>query len=160
MPNQPAQNEPSPGVRDPAARLRLVLWRAGKAVEAFENARVKGRGLCLTDFGILEVLLHKGPLPVNAIGKKVLLSSGSITTAVKRLEDKGLVARGADGLDRRVTRVRLTPEGETFIRKDYTRHLEQLRQLAEVLTDTERETLVHLLKKLGHHAQSLAADGG
>lgn len=144
------------GTRDPAAHLRLVLWRANKAVEAFENTRAKGRGLCLTDFGILEVLLHKGPLPVNTIGKKVLLSSGSITTAVKRLEEKGLVTRKTDGTDRRVSRVRLTPEGEAFIRKDYTLHLQQLRQVSGVLTEAEQEMLVDLLKKLGRRAEILA----
>jgi DNA-binding MarR family transcriptional regulator len=59
-----------------------------------------------SDFAVLEALLHKGPLPVNEIGKKVLLTSGSITVAVDRLETKGLVERRASGADRRVDRQR------------------------------------------------------
>ena len=141
--------------RDPAALLRLVLWRADKAVEAVENDRLARQGLCLTDFAILEVLLHKGPLPVNTIGKKVLLTSGSITSAVSRLQDKGMVTREADAQDRRVTRVRLTPEGQALITEHYQKHLECLREMAGALTPGERDTLVGLLKKLGRHAESM-----
>ena len=57
--------------------------------------------MCGSDFAVLEALLHKGPLPVNEIGKKILLTSGSITAAIDRLEDKEFVERRAHGTDRR-----------------------------------------------------------
>jgi len=50
-------------------------------------------GLGLSDFAVLEALLHKGPLPVNVIGPKVNLTPGSISVAVERLVAKGLVSR-------------------------------------------------------------------
>jgi len=59
--------------------------------------------LCGSDFAVLEALLHKGPLPVNEIGKKILLTSGSITVAIDRLEKRGLVERRAHGTDRRAS---------------------------------------------------------
>ena len=62
--------------------------------------------MCGSDFAVLEALLHNGPLPVNESGKEVLLTSGSITVAVDRLETKGLVERRASGADRRVDRQR------------------------------------------------------
>src|SRR5258705_13325626 len=84
-----------------ATHVWLILSKATHAIE--ENARrnVTGLGLGLSEFAALEVLLHKGPLPVNVIGKKVLLTSGAITTAVDRLETKDLVRRTADSQDRR-----------------------------------------------------------
>src|SRR5687767_3338175 len=79
----------------------LVLWKAARAVEAYAENSVSQLELCGSDFAVLEALLHKGPLPVNEIGKKVLLTSGSITSAVDRLENKALVERRAHQTDRR-----------------------------------------------------------
>ena len=67
----------------------LVLWKAARAVEAYAEKSVVELELCGSDFAVLEALLHKGSLPVNEIGKKVLLTSGSITVAVDRLEEIG-----------------------------------------------------------------------
>ena len=75
----------------------LVLWKAARAVEAYAEKSISGLRMGSSDFAVLEALLHKGPLLVNEIGKKVLLTSGSITVAVDRLETKGLVERRAHG---------------------------------------------------------------
>src|SRR6202165_119785 len=75
----------------------LVLWKAARAVEAYAEKSILQLEMCGSDFAVLEALLHKGPLPVNEIGKKVLLTSGSITVAVDRLEAKGLVERRGHG---------------------------------------------------------------
>src|SRR6266516_998612 len=75
----------------------LVLWKAARAVEAYAEKSISQLEMCGSDFAVLEALLHKGPLPVNEIGKKVLLTSGLITVAVDRLETKGLVERKAHG---------------------------------------------------------------
>ena len=75
------------------SHIRLVLWKAAKAVEKVDRESIDRTGLGLSDFTILEALLHKGPLTINQIGQKVLLTSGSMTAAVNRLERKGLVQR-------------------------------------------------------------------
>src|SRR6476646_2061242 len=100
----------------------LVLWKAPHAVEAYAVGSIAGQGIGATDFAVLEALLHKGPLPVNEIGRKVLLTSGSITTAVDRLETKGLVERRAHGSDRRARVVHLTREGKKLITRIYGEH--------------------------------------
>lgn len=66
----------------------LVLWKAASAVQSYAEASVSDLEMCGSDFAVLEALLHKGPLPVNEIGKKVLLTSGSMTVAVDRLETR------------------------------------------------------------------------
>ena len=109
--------------------------------------------MCGSDFAVLEALLHKGPLPVNEIGKKVMLTSGSITVAVDRLETKGLVERRAHGNDRRARIVHLTKEGRKLIKRAYADHAVDLERLASAsLSRAERKTLIRLLKKIGYEA--------
>src|SRR6185369_6452979 len=107
----------------------------------------------LCAFAVLEALLHKGPLPINEIGRKVLLTSGSITVAVDRLESKGLVERRASGTDRRAKIVYLTKAGNELITRVYNDHAADMERLASAsLTRAERETLMRLLKKIGYQA--------
>jgi MarR family transcriptional regulator, 2-MHQ and catechol-resistance regulon repressor len=132
----------------------LVLWKASRAVQARAVDSIAETGLCDTDFAILEALLHKGELPVNTVGKKLLLTSGSITTAVDRLVAKGLVARKEHAEDRRVRLVELTAKGRRLIVPAFARHTRDLETLvASALTASERTTLVNLLRKLGTSAE-------
>lgn len=140
-------------------RIRLALWKAEKAVERVDRASISGTGLQFTDFAILEVLLHKGPLPVNTIGKKVLLTSGSMTAAVNRLEKRGFVRRLRDPSDGRYFHVHLTSLGRRTIREAYATHEQNLDRLAEILSPEERRELVRLLKTIGRYAEKLPVDG-
>src|SRR3989442_6913337 len=94
-----------------ADHVWLVMMKAMRALTKYAAAGIEETGLGLSDFAVLEVLLHKGPLPVNTIGPKVGLTSGSISVAIDRLESKGLVGRGSDPQDRRARVVHLTQEG-------------------------------------------------
>ena len=131
----------------------LVLWKAERAVEVYAQQSISELEIGGSDFAVLEALLHKGPLPVNEIGKKVLLTSGSITVAVDRLETKGLVERRAHGTDRRARIVHLTKAGRKLITSAYAEHATDMEKLAsESLTTAERKTLIRLLKKIGYKA--------
>ena len=135
----------------------LVLWKAASAVESYAEQSISQLEMCGSDFAVLEALLHKGPLAVNEIGKKVLLTSGSITVAVDRLEDKGLVERRAHGTDRRARIVHLTKEGRKLITRVYSEHAADMEKLAAAsLTKSERKTLIGLLKKIGYEAAALS----
>src|SRR5881394_2767250 len=137
----------------------LVLWKAARAVQAYAEKSITESALCGSDFGVLEALLHKGPLPVNEIGKKVLLTSGSITVAVDRLEKRGLVERRAHGTDRRARIVHLTREGKKRITRIYGEHAADMERLAaDSLTKAERKTLISLLKKIGYKAAAQSED--
>src|ERR1700737_2299219 len=131
----------------------LVLWKAARALQAYAEKSISQLEMCGSDFALLEALLHKGPLPVNEIGKKVLLTSGSITVAVDRLESKGFVERRAHGTDRRTKVVHLTRAGRKLITRIYANHAVDMERLAFAsLTRVERETLIRLLKKIGYKA--------
>lgn len=139
------------------AHIRLVLWKAAKAIEKIDKASITQTGLGLSDFGIMEALLHKGPLPINQIGGKILLTSGSMTAAVNRLEKSGLVKRVQDQSDGRYFFVHLTKSGRKIIKEAYGKHQLNLEKMAEILTKEERKELVRLLKKIGLHSDKITA---
>ncbi len=119
----------------------------------YDQASIKQAGFAsLSDFVVLEVLLHKGAQPVNAIGEKVLLTSGSITTAVQRLEKKGLVRRERSAEDARVVLVHLTEDGRNLIDTSFEAHSTNLDQLFDTLDETEREQFAALMRKVGQRA--------
>ena len=138
--------------------IRLVLWKAAKAVENIDKASIAQTGLGLSDFTIMEALLHKGPMPINQIGEKVLLTSGSMTAAVNRMEERGLVKRIQDPSDGRCFYVHLTQKGRKTIKTAYAKHENNLEKIAGVLSAAERKELVRLLKKMGLFAESLDPD--
>jgi MarR family 2-MHQ and catechol resistance regulon transcriptional repressor len=137
-----------------ATRVWLVLWKATRAIEQNAIASIAGLGLGYSDFAVLEALLHKGSQPVNTLGKSVLLTSGSITAAVDRLESKKLVTRTADQTDKRSRIVCLTPEGKRLIQRAFGRHAADMEETLSVLKPAERIELVRLLKKAGLWAQA------
>src|SRR5713226_9895365 len=128
----------------------LVLAKAFRALRAHsaESLDLSRTGLGDSDFRVLEVLLHKGPLPVNTIGPKVWLTPGSISVAVDRLEKTALVKRKNTG-DRRVRLVELTAKGRALITKTFRDHAAAMEEAAVVLSSEERLILLRLLKKLG-----------
>lgn len=128
----------------------LILAKAFHALMAHseESLNLSRFGLGDSDFRVLEVLLHKGPLPVNTIGPKVWLTPGSISVAVDRLEKKGLVKRKNTD-DRRVRLVELTAKGRALITKTFREHATAMEEVAGVLSKEERLILLRLLKKLG-----------
>ena len=137
--------------------LFLLFWKASHAVMRYDQQSISGAGFSsLTDLAVLEVLLHKGSLPVNAIGEKVLLTSGSITTAVDRLEKKDLVKRERSELDRRIVLVHLTESGRTWITRAFYEHAEKLERLFSVFDEEERAQFAKLNRKLGDNADQIS----
>ena len=138
-----------------ATRIRLILWKAAKAVEKVDCASIVETGLQLSEFAILEVLLHKGALPIKVIGEKVLLTSGSMTAAVNRLQKKGFVKRVPDSRDGRSFYIHLTDSGWQVIKHAFEKHATNLEMITSELKTEERQTLVRLLKKIGIKAEKV-----
>src|ERR1700682_3733941 len=128
----------------------LVLVKAFHALraQAEQSLNLSRARLGDSDFRVLEVLLHKGPLPVNTIGPKVWLTPGSISVAVDRLEKKALVKRKNTD-ERRLRLVELTPKGRALISRIFRKHVSAMEEAAGVLSKEERLILLRLLKKLG-----------
>jgi MarR family 2-MHQ and catechol resistance regulon transcriptional repressor len=151
------------GVSDSSAELSdlsgvhlwLILMKCYHTLREVDARSISNSGLCLSDFAVLEMLLHKGPLPVNTIGRKIMLTSGSITTAIDRLEKRRLARRQACPNDRRVTFVQLTPAGRRLIEEIFKVHAAHLEKAFEPLSEQERAALGAHLKTIGKHSETL-----
>jgi MarR family 2-MHQ and catechol resistance regulon transcriptional repressor len=141
------------GVQDPvieeAVRTYVKLMRASRAVAVAVEPRLAAKGLTLTQLGVLEGLLHKGPLTHRDLGRKVLTSAGNMTDVVDKLEARGLVRRVRDTDDRRQVRVELTEDGKLLIEALFPRHAMDIATAMGALEPQELRQLGELLRKLG-----------
>ena len=149
-----APPRPRPGHEDTEVALKLwvVLNRASRAISGRIRASVERNDLSLSEFGVLEALYAKGPLLVGEVGSKVLLTSGSMTYVIDKLEDRGLLVRRPSAGDRRALRVELTPKGRKLIARIFPEHAEQIREAMSGLSAEEQRELTAMLKRLGVHA--------
>src|SRR5580698_10495555 len=138
-----------------ADHVWLVMMKAMRALTKYAAAGIEESGLGLSDFGVLEALLHKGPLPVNTIGPIVDLTPGSISTAVDRLVAKGLVSRIESTQDRRVRIVALSARGKDLIASAFRKHSGQMKRVFSELSPEELRGLEIALKKVGMRAAAL-----
>jgi len=133
----------------------LVMMKAMQAITRYALANLEETGLGLSDFAVLEALLHKGPLPVNVIGPKVNLTPGSISVAVDRLLAKGFVSRTESAEDRRVRVVALTARGKSVITPIFRAHVETMEKVFAGLSRVEIRQLEQQLKHIGRQAEAL-----
>lgn len=137
-------------------KLFIVLSRANKVITEMTNQFFQDQGLNPTEFAVLELLYHKGHQPLQQIGQKILLASGSITYVVDKLEKRGYIKRILCPDDRRVTYAQITEEGTAFMDRVFPMHEQQIHEIMSVLTDEEKEQAISLLKKLGLSIRDLS----
>ncbi len=141
------ESRPSKG-RPSSEQLWVALARCYRDMSIAVEQSLLASGLGLTDFMLLEALLHKGPLTITAIQASVLLATGSMTAAVDRLEKKGLIVRKFVKGDRRARLLELTGEGARVITVAYQQHSRDLQKWMDVLSAEERGEAFAALRKL------------
>ena len=148
-------------VRDEETALALRLWialaRAHNAVASRATADVARHGLTTAEFGVLEALYHKGPMLLNEVQRRILVSSGGITYLVDRLEKRGLVERRDCPGDRRARLAALTPEGEALLAGIFPHHAATIRDALRGLGADEKRDAIRLLRALQDGAGEPAA---
>ena len=140
-----------------ALKLWVVMNRALRPIEERLEQQVEAHGLSFTEFAVLEVLLHKGPLPLGEIGSRILLTSGSMTYVIDKLVRRGLIERKACETDRRVVHAELTKQGRSLIEEVFPAHAALIHDLMDGLRPDEQEDVINLLKRLGRYAESHVA---
>lgn len=130
-------------------RLFRVLARAYLSVMEQDRRNVRGFGFNLTEFAVLELLYHKGPHPLQQIGGKILITSGSITYVINKLAGKGLVVREASPEDGRVFFAALSAKGRALMEEIFPAHAQNIAAMLGGLDDDEKLATITLLKKLG-----------
>ena len=136
------------------AELRILdtwikLSRATNTVSKSIRPTIEKNGLTVSQFGVLELLLHLGPQTQKTISNKLLVSGGNMVTVLDNLERDGLVTRRPYPGDRRSYLVHLDKKGRTLITRVFKEHLKDLADIFNVLSDAEKSELGRLSKKLG-----------
>ncbi|WP_407271763.1 MarR family winged helix-turn-helix transcriptional regulator [Radiobacillus sp. PE A8.2] len=144
--------------QDPSLKLFVVLSKAYRSISDQVAADIRKRGLNTTEFGVLELLYHQGEQPLQKIGDKILLASGSITYVVDKLEQKGYVSRKQSDSDRRITYASITQEGSRLLEEIFPGHWEQIESITAGLSEEEKHETIDMLKKLGTYADRLSLE--
>src|ERR1700746_1246799 len=134
----------------------LIMLKSWQSIGRYLRPTMSAERVGESDFRVLEVLLHKGPMPVNAIGPKVDLNPGSVSVAVDRLYKKGFVSRVECSSDRRIRTVALTEKGREMFVPLFRRHAALIKRAFQDVSSEELQQLEAVLKKIGKRAESLA----
>lgn len=140
-----------------ALKLFVVLSRANKVLHEETNRLISSKGLNPTEFAVLELLYHKGKQPIQKIGEKILMRSGSMTYVINKLESNGYLQREVNSIDKRVTYVEITTQGEQLMDALFPGHAENITRLLSSLTNEEQEQATSLLQKLGVSIRDLSS---
>ncbi|WP_047014061.1 MarR family winged helix-turn-helix transcriptional regulator [Paenibacillus sp. IHB B 3415] len=137
--------------QEQAASLKLfvVLSKAYKSLMDQAVKDMKSHGLASAEFMVLEVLYHRTRIPLQQIGEKILVTSGSITYNIDKLEKRGLLKRVPCEDDRRVTYAEITEAGRELFDDIFPRHVSSIHSLMGGLDREEKAQATQLLKKLG-----------
>ena len=150
-----ASNEHSQEGRSGSLKLFVVLSKAYRSIMDQAIRDMKKYGLSPSEFTVLEVLYTKGRVPLQQIGEKILVTSGSVTYNIDKLEKKELLMRVPCSDDRRVTYAELTEQGRELFDSIFPQHAELIQSLTSGLDEAETEQVIELLKKLGRGANSI-----
>src|SRR5215216_4836929 len=140
---------------DRAATLQLViaLGRSVQAIERGVRPHLADCGLGPTEFAVLEVLYHKGALPLGEIRDRILVTGASTTYVVKKLEERGLMRRRTSAEDQRIVFGELTAKGRALMDKVFPAHVDRLRHVMAGLSASEKRAAAQLLRRLSHDAR-------
>ncbi len=134
-------------------KLFVVLSKAYKTVMDRAVKDMKQYGLSSSEFTILELLYTKGKVPLQQIGEKILITSGSITYNIDKLEKKGLLKRVPCKEDRRVIYAEITEQGNAWFDRIFPKHAAVIDSFMKALSPDEKQAAIELLKKLGKGAE-------
>jgi MarR family transcriptional regulator, 2-MHQ and catechol-resistance regulon repressor len=149
----PRRALPDDGDRAATLQLTIALGRALQAMKRHVQPHLVKAGLAMTEFAVLEVLYHKGPLRLGEIRDRILVTSASTTFVVKKLEERRLIRRRASTEDSRVVFGELTPKGRALIDEVFPEHVRQLQHASAGLTVSEKREVSRLLRALSRYAR-------
>jgi MarR family 2-MHQ and catechol resistance regulon transcriptional repressor len=153
----PTHYRGTPG-EERALNAFIKLMRATDSVSADLTRHIGAAGLTMGQFGVLESLLHLGPMCLGDLGTKLLRSGSNLTTVVGNLAKRGLVTRTPRPSDRRIVDVDLTPKGRRLIAGLFPAHARRITYLFSSLSAAEQRQLGELCRPLGRGLSTLTGD--
>ena len=141
---------------DRALKLFIVLSRASKVISEDAHQLIDKYGLNPTEFAVMELLHHRGMQPIQKIGQKILMGSGSMTYVVDKLQKRGFVERLLCEKDKRVTYISITQIGVELIDSIFPEHAKNIEELMSGLDAEEQDAAIELIRKLGLSVRNLS----
>ena len=129
-------------------KLIISLSRTMQSINKKQTKLINEKSLTLPQFGVLELLYHKGPLCISDIIEKTLSTSGNMTVVIENLRKDKCIEKIKDETDQRKYIISLTEKGKMIIEEVFPVHLENLDIIFGKLTKEEKKELLNLLKKL------------
>jgi MarR family 2-MHQ and catechol resistance regulon transcriptional repressor len=139
--------------RTATLQLVIALARALQAIEQGVRPHLAESGLGMTEFAVLEVLYHKGALPLGELRDRILVTGASTTYVVKKLEERGLIRRRACVEDQRVVYGELTAKGRSLMDHVFPAHVDRLSEVTAGLSVSEKQAATRILRRLSQHAR-------
>lgn len=138
-----------------ALKLFIVLHLAFKSIDQVAHKHIKDKDMSITEFGVLELLYHKGKQTINQLRKRVLVASSSISYVVNELEQDGYIEKRKCTEDKRVTFIHLTDEGRAMMDSVFPEHREVIEEIMSDLSDEEKIEMAEMLKIIGKKASNM-----
>ncbi len=141
--------------KDVRIKAFTVFMKASQSVEKLIKQDFLKKEINLNEYAVMELLYHRGEMPIQSIGKRVLMGSGSITYVIDKLEKKGFLYRKPCEEDRRKMFACITDAGKEYMD---IRVKEQEALITKVFAEWDDEevgTAIDLLKRVGKYAESL-----
>ena len=130
-----------------AVKLYIALTRTYKKLLAMDLRNIESYGLNPTEFGVLEFLYNKGTHPLQQIGNHILITSGTTTYVIDKLEKKGFIVRKPCEKDRRIIYAEISEAERQKMAEILPRHYQAIADSVAGLTRKEKEKRLPYLKK-------------
>lgn len=124
------------------------LVTAYQSFERYSAPDVKSMGLTMTQFDVIATLGNQPPMTCKELGERTLVTKGTLTGVLERLETKGILERKINPDDARSQKIGLTHAGQQLFEKVFPAHLKHLEKAFEKLSTTQMEALQESLKTL------------
>jgi MarR family transcriptional regulator, 2-MHQ and catechol-resistance regulon repressor len=124
------------------------LVRTYQAFERYSAQHIRTMDITPAQFDVIVTLGNQPPMTCKTLGDKTLITKGTLTGVLDRLEAKGLINRVVNEKDARSQKIALTPQGETMFHDIFPRHKQHFEPVADQITEREIESMVQMLNKL------------
>jgi MarR family 2-MHQ and catechol resistance regulon transcriptional repressor len=127
-------------------KMIIALSRTMQIINKKQAKLINEYGLTMPQFGVLEILYHKGPLCINDIIEKTLSTSGNMTVVIENLRKDGYIKKKRAPEDQRKFMISLTDKGKNIISRIFPLHLKNLGKIFEKYSERDKEVLLNLLE--------------
>jgi DNA-binding MarR family transcriptional regulator len=158
--NSKEDNDPKPKINRYRESLENQAWRGlastYKKGYLYINSDLRKYGLTSPQYAVLRTIWRSssGFLPMNEIGKEMIVTFANITTIVDNLEKMKYVRRVRGEEDRRIVRVQLLPSGIRLVERIFSYHQEEIAKLMSSLSKSDLESLINLTDRIKERISS------